>query len=101
MNFKEFKEYIEERLDKEKFETKTRISIEENNRKIEEAKYRVKDKNIPIVIKQNWDNMLKGQYDSIRRTLPEKNKENDYEEWEKFISENELVEQTNSSFSEY
>ncbi|CEP45568.1 Uncharacterised protein [[Clostridium] sordellii] len=101
MNFREFKEYMEERLDKEKFEAKTRISIEENNREIEEAKYRVKDKNIPIVIKKNWENMLKGQYDSIRRTLSEKNRENEYEDWEKFISENEIVEQTNSSFSEY
>ena len=101
MNFREFKEYMEERLDKEKFEAKTRISIEENNREIEEEKYRVKEKNIPIVIKQNWDNMIKLQYGLVKTALSEKNKENDYEEWEKFISENEIVEQTNSSFSEY
>lgn len=101
MNLREFREYMEERLDKEKFENKLRISIEENNKEIEEAKYRVKDKNISIVIKQNWDNMIKLQYDLVKKDLSEKNKENDYEEWKKFISENELVEQTNSSFSEY
>lgn len=101
MNFREFKEYMEERLDKEKFENKLRISIEENNREMEEAKYRVKDKNMSTVIKQNWDYMIKLQYDLVKKSLSEKNKENDYEEWEKFISENELVEQTNSSFSEY
>ncbi|CEK40057.1 hypothetical protein [Paraclostridium sordellii] len=101
MELREFKEYMEERLDKEKFENKLRISIEEKNREIEEEKHRVKDKNIPTVIKQNWDHMIKFQYDLIRKTLLKENKENDYEEWEKFISENELVEQTNSSFSEY
>ena len=100
MELREFKEYMEERLDKEKFENKLRISIEEKNREIEE-KHRVKDKNIPTVIKQNWEHMIKFQYDLIRKTLLKENKENDYEEWEKFISENELVEQTNSSFSEY
>ena len=100
MELREFKEYMEERLDKEKFENKLRISIEEKNREIEEE-HRVKDNNIPTVIKQNWDHMIKFQYDLIRKTLLKENKENDYKEWEKFISENELVEQINSSFSEY
>lgn len=30
--------------------------------------------------KEYMEDMLKGQYDSIRRTVAEKNKENDYEE---------------------
>ena len=45
--------------------------------------------------------MIKLQYDLVKKELSKENKENNYKEWEKFISENELVDQTNNSFSEY
>lgn len=101
MNLSEFKEYMGKRLDKSKFEEKMRYSIAEANKEVEEVKYRVKDKNISIIIRQNWDAILNVQHDRIKKILIDKNKENNYEEWERFISENEIIEVMNISFSEY
>ncbi|WP_207669831.1 hypothetical protein [Paraclostridium sordellii] len=58
-----------------------KLKLEFQLKKIIELKRRT----FLIVIKQSWDNMIKLQYGLVKKAL----------------SENEIVEQTNSSFSEY
>ncbi len=98
MNFREFKSYISDFLDREKFEDMAREQIKESMQEIEEKK-RPNETIIKTNIENAWNSLLKRQYDLVKDSLP-KSKVNNYDEWIIKIDELELISKVNDSFSE-
>lgn len=99
MNLKEFRDFIEDKLNKYKFEESVRNSIKEQNMEVEE-KYRINENQATIIINQNWNNLLSIQYDNVKSKMSKKDKDN-YDSWVKKIDELELIDGLNNSFSEF
>ena len=97
MNFREFKNYILEFLDKEKFENMAREQIRESMQEIEEKK-RPRESQIKTSIENSWNTLLKNQYDLVKSKLI-KSKLSNYDAWVEKIDELELISQLNDSFS--
>lgn len=92
----EFREYIENDLNKEKFEEvalrQIRLHFKESNSKKELSESQEKQ-----MLKQMWENMIESIYQKMKNQIKSKN----VEAWKLKIDEVNLVEEINNSFQEY
>lgn len=97
MNLKEFKNFLEEKLNKEKFYEMAENQIIESAKEVEKAKIPNKSQ-MKSLIDNDWNNLISAQYNSIKSSI-KKNKINNYDAWVEKIDEVELIEQLNDSFN--
>ncbi|MCR1952739.1 hypothetical protein NSA50_17080 [Clostridium sp. DSM 100503] len=92
----EFREYIENDLNKEKFEEvalrQIRLHFKESNSKKELSESQEKQ-----MLKQMWENMIESIYQKMKNQIKSKN----VEAWKLKIDEVNLVEEINNSFQDY
>lgn len=92
----EFREYIENDLNREKFEEvalrQIRESFKESSPKTELSENQEKQ-----MLKQMWENMIESTYQKMKNQVKSKN----IEAWKLRINELNLVEEINNSFQDY
>lgn len=91
----EFKEYIEERLNKELFEEKAIRSIKEQAAEADNKNKELSDYQVKQIIKQMWSQVIENAYIQIKKEI--KNSHS-IEDWK--IRIDELSEIINESFTE-
>lgn len=97
MNLKEFKNFLEEKLNKEKFYEMAENQIIESAKEVEKAKIPNKSQ-MKSLIDNAWNNLISTQYNYIKSSI-KKNKINNYDAWVEQIGTVELIEQLNDSFN--
>ena len=98
MNIFEFREYIEENLEKEKFLKSIEQRIISSNIEIEKE-YRVPEKRIPIVAENVYKQMIEKTYQKVLNSLNKKEK-NSREAWINKISSLEILDEMERSLYE-
>lgn len=91
----EFKEYIEERLNRELFEEKAIRSIKEQAAEADDKNKELSDYQVKQIIKQMWSQVIENAYIQIKKDIK---KSHSIDDWKKRIDE--LSEIINESFTE-
>lgn len=91
----EFKEYIEERLNRELFEEKAIRSIKEQAAEADNKNKELSDYQVKQIIKQMWSQVIENSYIQIKKEIK---KSHSIEDWK--IRIDELSEIINESFTE-
>ncbi|MDM0612851.1 hypothetical protein QTH09_17715, partial [Clostridium perfringens] len=98
MNIFEFREYIEENLEKEKFLKSIEQRIISSNIEVEED-YRVPEKRIHIVAENVYKQMIENTYQKVLKNLNKKEK-NSREAWINKINSLEILDEMERSLYE-
>lgn len=98
MNIFEFREYIEENLEKEKFLKAIQEKIIASNFEVEKE-YQVPEKRIHIVAENVYKQMLENTYQKVLKNLNKKEK-NSREAWINKISSLEILDEMERSLYE-
>ena len=91
----EFKEYIEERLNRESFEEKAIRSIKEQAAEADDKNKELSDYQVKQIIKQMWSQVIENAYIQIKKYIK---KSHSIDDWK--IRIDELSEIINESFTE-